>query len=92
MVNKTKVIIGLLLSVSLTACSTTTKYVYVEPEPFAFQKTTEPKERIIRVHKEDVPLYQAYIDKLRGQIRFHNSQIDDYLNSFKKKGSEGGIR
>ena len=91
MVNKTKVIIGLLLSVSLSACSTT-KLVYVEPKPFDFQKTIEPKERAIRVHKEDAPLYRAYIDKLRGQIRFHNSQIDDYLNSFKKKGSEGGIK
>ena len=84
MINKTKVIVGLLLSVSLSACSTT-KLVYVEPEPFAFQKTTELEEREIRVHKEDANLYRAYIDKLREQLRFHNNQIDDYLNTFKDR-------
>ena len=78
-----KVIFGILLLVSLSACSTT-KLVYVEPKPFQFQKTDELKQRTIRVHKDDRQLYEAYIDKLREQIRFHNGQIDDYLNSFKK--------
>ena len=76
---------GILLLVSLSACSTT-KVIYVEPRPFQFQKTVEPKPRTIRVHKDDRQLYEAYIDKLREQIRFHNKQIDDYLNSFKKGG------
>jgi len=82
-----KTILGILLLVSLSACSTT-KLVYVEPKPFQFQKTEEPKPRTIRVHKDDRPLYEAYIDKLREQIRFHNDQIDSYLDSFKEKGDE----
>lgn len=87
MMNKMKTALGILLLVSLSACSTT-KLVYVEPKPFEFQKTVEPKPRTIRVHKEDRPLYEAYIDKLREQIRFHNSQINDYLDSFKEKDGE----
>lgn len=76
---------GTLLLVSLSACSTI-KLVYVEPEPFEFQKTVEPKLRTIRVHKEYESLYKAYIDKLREQIKFHNDQITDYFNSFEEKG------
>lgn len=84
---KMKMILGILLLVSLSACSTT-KLVYVEPKPFEFQKTVEPKPRTIRVHKEDRPLYEAYIDKLREQIQFHNDQITDYLDSFKEKSND----
>ena len=84
MINKIKMIFGILLLVNLSACSTT-KLVYVEPKPFGFQKTVEPKPRTIRVHRADTPLYKAYIDKLREQIRFHNSQIDDYLAIFNNK-------
>ena len=86
-----KTVIGILLLVSLSSCSTT-KVVYVEPKPFQFQKTVEPKPRTIRVHKDDRQLYEAYIDKLREQIRFHNRQIDDYLNSFKNKDSEDALK
>ena len=87
-----KIVIGILLLVSLSACSSTTKVICVEQKPFEFQKTIEPKPRTIRVHKDDRQLYEAYIDKLREQIRFHNRQIDDYLNSFKNKDSEDGLK
>ena len=91
MINKIKMTLGILLLVNLSACSTT-KLVYVEPKPFGFKRTVEPKPRTIRVHKVDTSLYKAYIDKLREQIRFHNSQIDDYLASFDNKEISSGLK
>lgn len=86
MIKTTRMItIGLLLLANLVvaACGTTTKLMYVQPKPFQFQQTVEPKLRTVRVHKDDQPLYEAYIDKFREQILFHNKQIDDYLNTFR---------
>lgn len=74
----------LLLSASLAACSTTERLVYIEPQPYVFQKVTQQPERTIRVYNDDADLYRAYIDKFREQIDFMNQQVDDYTNSFKK--------
>lgn len=77
-----KILLALLLF-NLSACSSTPKLIYIEPQPFIFQKTIAPKARTIRVIKQDEELYKAYITKFREQINFHNSQIEDYFQSFK---------
>ena len=74
----------LLLSVSIAACSTTERLVYIEPQPYVFQKVTQQPERTIRVADDDAETYKAYIAKFREQIDFMNQQVDDYTNSFKK--------
>ena len=65
-----------ILAVLTSSCSD--RIIYVNPDRFVFQKTVEPKERTIRIHNSDVELYELYIDNLRGQIEFHNNQIDSY--------------
>ena len=74
----------LLLLVSLSACSTTERLVYIEPKPYAFQKLEQQPAVTVRVADEDAAIYEAYIDKFREQLDFMNQQIDDYLNSFKE--------
>jgi hypothetical protein len=76
------ILIFLLLSVS--SCSLKPKIVYIHPEPFSFQKTEPLAFRVIRVHKQDRALYDAYIKALRAQPEFHNQQIDDYFSFFKQ--------
>ncbi len=66
----------------LQGCSENT--IYIKPKPYNFQTTEQPKQRSIRVYKEDVKLYEAYISNFRGIIDFHNKQITDYReDSFK---------
>jgi hypothetical protein len=72
----------LLLLVSLSACSATERLVYIEPQPYVFQKVTQQPPRSIRVADEDAELYSAYIAKFREQIDFMNQQVDDYVSSF----------
>lgn len=84
----------ILLLLSANGCSLKPRLVYIQSEPFAFQQTVEPKERIIRVYKGneetgdvgDVELFEAYIDKFRKQIRFHNQQIEEYNNFHQLSG------
>jgi hypothetical protein len=73
----------LLLLASLAACSTTERLVYIEPQPYVFQKVTQQPPRSIRVADDDAETYKAYIDKFREQIDFFNQQVEDYFNSFK---------
>lgn len=67
----------------LAGCSTK-EYVYIEPKPFGFEKTEQPKVREIRIYKDDIKLYNEYILYFRNLIDFHNKQIDDYFDSFKQ--------
>lgn len=60
----------------ISGCSE--KTVYVKQTPYNFQKIEQPKERAIRVHKDDEKLYRAYIQRFRSIINFYNDQIDDY--------------
>lgn len=64
----------------LQGCSK--NYIYVKPKPYNFQTTEQPKTRVIRVLKEDLKLYEAYITNFRNMIDFHNLQIQDYKSSF----------
>lgn len=73
------------IALLLQACSKT-EYVKIPCEPFNFKSTQQPKERTIRVLSDDLDLYDAYINNFRGIIDFHNIQIKDYKNSFKKDG------
>jgi len=72
----------------ISGCSE--KTVYVRNPPYDFQKIEQPKERTIRVHKDDEKLYRAYITRFRSIIDFYNDQIDDYKRSHDKNST--GVR
>jgi len=61
-----------------------TKYIYIQPKKFQFQKIKEPKARKIRVYKKDVKLYNAYIKQFRSIIQFYEKQIDLYNKEWNK--------
>ena len=77
-----KIVAIWLVMISLFAgCSIKTEYEYVKPKAYNFLITPQPKKREIRVYKDDVAIYDAYIKNLRDIISFHNKQIVDYKKS-----------
>ena len=80
-------VLMLLISFLLLGCAEKeiqTRYVYVIPKKFEFQKVKEPKKRKIRVYKKDVELYKTYIKQLRDVIHFYEYQIDLYNKEYNK--------
>ena len=80
-----KKILLLIMTLLLLGCSTQKEYIYIKPTPHQFKKTQQPKVRTVRVYKKDEKIYRLYIKQFRDIIKFHNTQIDDYYNSFKGK-------
>lgn len=78
-------ILLLLFSFIFSGCGAKTSVVFKEKLVcYEMTKLEESEKVLIRVHKDDIALFEARSDELKHSLKFYEKQIDEYNKNCKE--------
>jgi len=81
----TKIALAVGLIFGLTGCACKPTVEFVEADCVKIDLITQPKERTIRVHRDDRLLYEMYVLEFRGKIKTSNDVISKHNTQCEKE-------
>ena len=83
---KIQVLLLLTFSLLLTGCTTKEQIVFKDRLVcYEFQKIEQSEKVAIRVHKDDLGIFAARAGEHEENIKFYETQIDNYILDCKRK-------
>lgn len=83
---KIQVLLLLTFSLLLTGCATKEQIVFKDRLVcYEFQKIEQSEKVAIRVHKDDLGIFAARAGEHEENIKFYETQIDNYILDCKRK-------